>query len=76
MKTIYRLLFIKQFARYPSLYVLGAFPVWLKVLSRDFGAVLLKKAKNVRDSAPLKFFRHGQEGTVERHIIWKGKQRS
>ena len=46
-------LFFKQFARYPSLYVLGVLPAWLKVLSRNFGAVLLKKLKNVRDSAPL-----------------------
>ena len=36
-------------------YVLGAFPAWLKVLSRNFGAVLLKKKqKNVHDSVPLK----------------------
>ena len=48
-------LFFKQFARYPSLYVLGAFPAWLKVLSRNFGAVLLKKPKFARDSVPLKF---------------------
>ena len=47
-------LFFKQFARYPSLYVLGAFPAWLKVLSRNFGAVLLEKPKNVCDSVPLK----------------------
>ena len=45
----------KQFTRYPCLYVLGAFPAWLKVLSRNFGAILLKKSKNVRDSAPLNF---------------------
>ena len=34
--------------------------VWLKVLSRNFGAVLLKKPKNVRDSVPLmaRFFLH------------------
>ena len=47
-------LFFKLFARYPSLYVLGAFPACLKVISRNFGAVLLKKSKKVRDSAPLK----------------------
>ena len=46
-------LFFKQFAIYPSLYVLGAFPTWLKALSPNFGAVLLKKPKNVRDSVPL-----------------------
>ena len=46
-------LFFRQFARYPFLYVLGAFPAWLKVLSCNFGAILLKKPKNVRDSAPL-----------------------
>ena len=46
-------LFFKQFVRYPSVYILGAFPAWLKVLSRNFGAILLKKPKNVRDSAPL-----------------------
>ena len=44
----------KEFARYPSLYVLGAFPAWLKVLSHNFGAVLLKKPKNILDSVPLK----------------------
>ena len=49
MKTIYG----KQFARYPSLYVLEAFPAWLKVLSRNSGAVLLKKPKNVPDSVRL-----------------------
>ena len=47
-------LFFKQFARYPSFYVLGVLPAWLKVLSRNFGVVLLKKPKNVRDSAPLR----------------------
>ena len=51
MKTIY--CHPLQFARYPSLYVLGAFPAWLKVLSHNCGAVLLKKPKNVRDSVPL-----------------------
>ena len=54
MKTIYGHPLLKQFTRYPSLYVLGAFPAWLKVLSRNFGAVLLKKPKNVRDSVPLR----------------------
>ena len=49
-------LFFKQFTRYPSLYVLGVFPAWLKLLSRNFGAVLLKKPKNVRDSVPLSCF--------------------
>ena len=43
----------KQYARYPSLYVLGAFLAWLKVLSCIFGTVLLKKQKNVCDSVPL-----------------------
>ena len=33
----------KQFARYPSFYVLGAYAAWVKALSRNFGAVLLKK---------------------------------
>ena len=46
-------LFFKQFARYPSIYVLGEFLAWLKVLSCNFGAILLKKPKNVSDSAPL-----------------------
>ena len=32
-------------------------PASLKVLSRNFGAVLLKKPKNVRDSAPLRIGR-------------------
>ena len=53
-KQQWKPLFFKQFARYPSLYVLGAFPAWLKVLSRNFGAVLLKKSKNVRGSVPLR----------------------
>ena len=53
MKTIYGHHLFKQFARYPSLYVLGAFPAWLKLLSRNFGAILLKKPKNIRDSVPL-----------------------
>ena len=53
MKLFTVTLFFKLFARYPSLYVLGAFPAWLKALSRNFGAVLLKKPKNVRDSVPL-----------------------
>ena len=53
MKTITVPIFFKQFARYPSLYVLGAFPAWLKVLSCNFGAVVLKKPRNVRDSVPL-----------------------
>ena len=53
MKIIYGHPLLKQFARYPSLYVLGAFPAWLKVLSCNFGAVLLKKPKNVLDSVPL-----------------------
>ena len=34
-------------------YILEAFPAWLKVISRNFGAVLLKKSKKVRDSVPL-----------------------
>ena len=46
-------LFFKQFARYSSVYVLGAFPALLKVLSCNFGAILLKKPKNVCDSVPL-----------------------
>ena len=50
-------LFFKLFASYPSVYVLRrAFPAWLKVLSRNFGAILLKKPKNVRDSAPLSLY--------------------
>ena len=44
---------LKNFPFYPSLYVLGAFPAWLKVLSRNFGAVIPKRPKNVRDSVPL-----------------------
>ena len=56
MKTIYgHPFFFKQFTRYPSLYALGALPAWLKVLSRNFGAVLLKKPQNVRDSVPLRY---------------------
>ena len=52
MKTITVTLFFKQFAIYPFRRVLGAFSAWLKVLSCNFGAILLKKPKNVRDSVP------------------------
>jgi len=39
------------------LYILGAYPACLKVLSHNFGAVLLKKSqKNVLDSVPLRPF--------------------
>ena len=46
-------LFFKQFSRYPSLYVLGAFPAWLKVFSRTFCCRFTKNVKKCPWQCPF-----------------------